>query len=171
MTADLTEFILSRIAEDEAVAEECAKLFPSPWEIADRGWRVRIYSANVPLSEDVGEPGDERTPCVIEVEPTYAHDGWLSGNVEHIARHDPARVLAQCAALRTVVAEHALYDPEHAMNEAEWWGNDKPLDSRQQACSRCGYPREFAAPYPCPTLRALATIWRDHEDYRPEEWA
>lgn len=139
----LTEFILSRIAEDEAAAEECAKLFPSPWEIADRGWRVRIYSANVPLSEDVGEPGDERTPCVIEVEPTYAHDGWLSDNVEHIARHDPARVLAECAALREVVritrGLGGYYNPDAA--------------------------REAPG-----ILRALAGIWSDHPDYR-EEWA
>lgn len=140
----LAEFLLARIAEDEAAAEDCAKLFPSPWEIADRGWRVRIYSADVPLSEDVGEPGDERTPCVIEVEPTYAHDGWLSDTVEHIARHDPARVLAECAAKRCIVGQHET-QPDGT-------------------CIVCRYAA------PCVTVSALAAVYRDHEDWR-EEWA
>src|SRR4026208_2134659 len=99
----LTEFLLARIAEDEEAAQVCAEAFPSPWEVADRGWRVRIYAATMPDLGDHAELGDVVVPCVIEVEPTRHHHllnegGWLSDRVAHIARHDPARVLAECEA-------------------------------------------------------------------------
>jgi hypothetical protein len=107
-TLTLTDFLLARLAEDEAAARACAEAFPSPWEVADRGWRVRIYAADVPDIGDHAEPGDTRAPCVIEVEPQRHHrelndGGWLSDRVEHIARHDPARVLADVEAKRRIV--------------------------------------------------------------------
>lgn len=104
-TPTLAEFLLRAIAEDEAAAEMCAEMFPPPWDIADRGWRVRIYSSDVPDTGDHAEPGDIRTPVVMEVEPDRVIDDpvWLAERVAHIARHDPARVLAQCKAHRTIV--------------------------------------------------------------------
>jgi hypothetical protein len=57
---------------------------------------------------------------------------------EHIARHDPARVLAQCAALRAVVEMHTAFVP----------------------------PMGFFK-MPTDTLRALASIWDDHESFDP----
>lgn len=47
----ITEFLLARIAEDEAAARTCSEMFPSPWEVADRGWRVRIYASDVPIPD------------------------------------------------------------------------------------------------------------------------
>lgn len=58
---------------------------------------------------------------------------------------DPARVLAQCAAHRAIVEEHRLDG---------------------DVCAMCGWQDERG----CPTLRALASIYRDHEGFR-EEWA
>jgi hypothetical protein len=63
----------------------------------------------------------------------------------HIARHDPARVLADVEAKRAIVAEHACGDED-----------DKPPGFE---CDHC--PR---------VLRLLAQPYRDHEDWR-EEWA
>ncbi len=62
---------------------------------------------------------------------------------EHIARHDPARVLAECAAKRAVVALAWAYGdgPEH--------------------------PRTLALA--ADTLRHLATAYADHPDY-DERW-
>jgi hypothetical protein len=60
---DLAEFLLARIAEDEAVAREAVR-----WSEGASQWG------------DSGEPD------------------W-----EHIARHDPARVLAECDAKRRIV--------------------------------------------------------------------
>lgn len=67
--------------------------------------------------------------------------------------HDPARVSRQAAALQAVLDEH---QPESGI---------------------CGTCRHFDFRYdydpvrwPCPTVRAVASIWSDHPDYRAE-WA
>ncbi|WP_306365391.1 DUF6221 family protein [Nocardia sp. CC227C] len=63
-----------------------------------------------------------------------------------IAANDPAAVLREVAFQRGVLGSHASFD-------GQW-------------CNRCS-PMEH---YPCPELRGLAAIWREHADYRPE-WA
>lgn len=71
----------------------------------------------------------------------------------HDARHSPARVLREVAAKRAILAEHRI-DPELLPG----------------VCYRCRYgvPAHWEpAAWPCPTLRALAAVWRDHPDYDP----
>jgi hypothetical protein len=75
----------------------------------------------------------------------YAGDGDGS-DLRYAERFDPARVLAQCAAYKMVVYLHGPYRA---------YGED--------ICASCG--RE--TPYPCRTLRALASVWVDHPDYDP----
>lgn len=41
---------------------------------------------------------------VSEIAQDPSVDGWLSARLDHIARHDPARVLADIAAKRAIVA-------------------------------------------------------------------
>lgn len=81
------------------------------------------------------------------------------GLADHLERLDPARVLAQCAAYRSIVAAHqrhtlaqggAYCDCQAIELEGPWGGRDDI--------------------YPCETLEALASIWADHEDY-DEAWA
>jgi hypothetical protein len=57
---------------------------------------------------------------------------------------EPARVLAEVAALRRIVELHDTIPEE-------------------EYCAWCDERK------PCQTLRLLATIWADHPDYR-EEW-
>lgn len=127
-TLTLTDFLLARIAEDEAVAERAAGAHrTSKWTL-DGG----IYA---------GHPVDE----VVD---------WVYGDAsEHIARHDPARVLAECKAKRTIVG---MTD---ARREELWaMGMDE---------HRLSFD-EWASKRPCdPTLRALASIYADHPDYDP----
>lgn len=104
---ELTEFVLARVAEDEAVARGA---------IAERQ-RVR---PDWPADTDVSA-GD--WPAVVMV--------------------GGERRLAECEAVRRIVALHT-YD----------W-NPRGL------CMACDEPG------PCDTLRALASIWRDHEQYDP----
>jgi hypothetical protein len=108
----LSEFLLARIAEDEA-----------EWTLAgpDDGWHF---------------------------EHTW-QDKAMS-----------ARVLAQCAAYRTIVELHAP--------DRDW---QKP------PCSTCAAWAEmepYEAPpwvwWPCPTLRALASVYADHPEFE-EGWA
>ena len=74
-------------------------------------------------------------------------------DVSHIARHDPARVLREIAAKRTMVGLHIC------QCSADCGDCD--------ACS--GAHHADPTPAPCDTLRALATIYSDHPDYR-QEW-
>jgi len=71
---------------------------------------------------------------------------------DHIARHGPARVLAECEAKRRIVEEHAPW-----------------LDVGKSTCPRCRGAANRAVPAPCPTLRALASVYANHPDYR-QEW-
>ncbi|MGZ4516398.1 MAG: DUF6221 family protein [Mycobacteriaceae bacterium] len=71
----------------------------------------------------------------------YGHHLWNFGDQRlEITR---ARVLAQCAAMREIVECH---------------------QEILTVCQGCATAR-----YPCRTLRALASIWSDHPDWR-EEW-
>lgn len=74
-------------------------------------------------------------------------------HARHASIHDPIRVLREVAAKRTILVEHA--------------------DDEGQ-CARCldsdgiTYLGAYTAPWPCPTLRALAAVYSDHPDYRPD---
>jgi hypothetical protein len=81
---------------------------------------------------------------VAELEQSDSIDGWLGDRLEHIARHDPARVLAEVAAKRQIVELHFLRSSGRLCNE------DDDL-------------------WPCETLRLLARPYVDHPDYR-HEW-
>jgi len=126
----LTEFLLARIAEDAEMAQANLWLdwtaesdqIDARWWIASPGVG-RLYSTG------------------------YVGNGDSQPAARHIARHDPARVLAECAAKRAIVALHAVIP--------------RPDDA--------SYCEEDEAPFPCPTLRALALPYAEHPDY-DEAW-
>ena len=72
---------------------------------------------------------------------------------EHIAHHDPARVLREVAAKRRILYDHA---PQ--------------AKGYRTACSRCHYGNSLGANWPCLTMASLAAVWPDHPDYK-QEWA
>ena len=79
----------------------------------------------------------------------------------NITRWHPARVLAECEAMRRLVAEH----------RADASGENGMLNT-----GRCWTCVEFHADmdceqqeHPCVTLRILALPYAEHPDYR-EEW-
>jgi hypothetical protein len=134
----LTEFLLARIAEDEAVA------------------RALSYSPRWIMAHDMPDA--------------------FPGVVEQIMRWDPARVLAECAAKRRIVEIHAV---EHLEKVVYDYSAGKYLDARVpwDVCSICidlDYTDDEGAvaplDYPCPTIGALAAVYAEHADYRPE-WA
>ena len=80
---------------------------------------------------------------------------------DHIARHDPARVLREVEAKRRILARHKPGDPSTNAWAAPW-------------CEGCGYEGSLSYPRTehideCPELRDLAIAYADHPDYR-EEW-
>ena len=78
----LTEFLLARIAEDEAGAQAAAT-YSAEWAVADEFNETVLLAA----SDEYGHTFDS----------TY---GQIA---PHIARHDPVRVLAECEAKRRIV--------------------------------------------------------------------
>ncbi|WP_127572758.1 DUF6221 family protein [Georgenia faecalis] len=125
----LTEFLVARITEREAVAHAAAAALthrdqPDPDDL--KVWRA-----------DDGTVRAGWTPVA-----TGERDHGLDVRVaEHIASHDPARVLAECAAHRAIVERCGPYDD---------------IQVRRQTRTLAG-----------DVLRALAAVYSDHEDFDP----
>ncbi|MDJ0460600.1 DUF6221 family protein [Streptomyces sp. H27-C3] len=99
MSDDLVQFLRDRYDEDERVARAAT---PGPWV-----WTPEqdVWGQCGPTLIRVGTdaPGSE----LMEVLAGQGHDAWglhvSEGDQAHIARHDPARVLAEIEAKREVV--------------------------------------------------------------------
>jgi hypothetical protein len=115
----LTEFLLARVTEDETAARRAGS---AAWANSHHN----IYLTGDQSSE------------VIAVGPW---DGDLGDAAEHMARHDPARTLAECRAKRAIVAQYAAATPQTSGTDA-------------QALEQC--------------VMSLAQVYGDHPDYRPE---
>jgi hypothetical protein len=132
----LVEFLLARLAEDQAAAQ---RALPGPWELQGEPRETQVFSAPTGVSVAVG---------------------WLR-DLGHIARHDPARVLAEVAAKRRIVDEH--WEPTSPFD-------DWPTSTPGRHCPTCWDQGErLHQRFPCPTLRLLALPYAGHPDYL-EEW-
>lgn len=82
---------------------------------------------------------------------------------QHIVRHDPARVLAEVAAKRRVLARHCPADPRPMWSSPAW--------RNVCACIGCGLERDgdwnTEDINDCPELRDLAAVYADHPDFDP----
>ena len=110
---EIVDFLLQRIAEDEAAAKQ--------------------------------EDEDYADTTLL---PTY--------DSEHQANWNTARVLAECAAKRAIIGDHELvakmYLKDYCSTCADWENSELGE----------GPP---GVEYPCPTVKALAAVYADHEDY------
>jgi len=114
----IVEFLEARLAEDEAMARAASHQKVAGPFHGD--WRRDSFHLSSMEREDAA----------------------------HIARHDPARVLAECAAKRAIIANRERID--RSANEDEW----------SMGYSDANYE----------ALRSLAAVYNSHPDYR-EEWA
>lgn len=167
MSVDLVEFVRARLDEDVWWAREASRCRGRYTEGGEH-WRWEDVETDQPVTPDpasdefIKGAGWNASLRSVERYPFDAMPGVgphiaLSGSDEveaavggHIARHDPARVLAQVEALRQIV---------------DWLdGSMRPkgappgvrIDTVNQ-----GYRR---------ALQTLASIWRDHPQYDPS-WA
>jgi len=122
----MTEFLLARIQEDENAARA------ADLKVGDPRWFVSRVSTTVPQKYTVRSTWCLRPIAKIQdiesVDPFPDPSGVLDGGAAaaHIARWDPARVLAECEARREVVmsaddgvlralaaihSDHPDYDP------------------------------------------------------------
>jgi len=87
---------------------------------------------------------------------SYADVGGLS----EVLTVGAARVLAECAAKRAIIAEHGRgdsYVSDWCETCAQWWASEVGE----------GPP---GVAWPCLTLKVLAAVYSDHPDYQ-QEWA
>jgi hypothetical protein len=87
--------------------------------------------------------GAERNSVGAEWTAVDLQSGYDARMDEHIARHDPARVLREVAAKRRILAAAAEYSPELEHGDNGEWAFDL-------------------------VVRELAAAWSDHPDYRAE---
>jgi hypothetical protein len=129
----LADFLLARIAEDQAAARKC-----------------------------VGPEWDTGLPATIHPNPTtyrtvvrqvgHVCGSIIAADAEHIARWDPARVLAECDAKRRIV--ELVQGPL--------------TEIAQTAIGCCETTDPGDTEVGDKILRALALPYADHENYRPE---
>ena len=126
--SDLVAFLNARLHEDEAAARAAA---PGQWRSHQAGgWRAVLLGKGL---------------------------GPDAADVEHIARHDPARVLREVAAKRAIL-EFYLEPPDGLPA-----GNAEVISGAEDGSGR--------APRPLTVIEAivldLAGVWSDHPDYDP----
>ena len=152
----LADFLLARIAEDEAVAKA------APCDNA--GWFV---------DPSPGHDGE----WLVDSNPSLICYGNSNRDTqEHIARHDPARVLAECEAKRRIVKWHknwpVLVETRPEQSRMDGTVDTVPYRMTKQIAwaTEQQYRERFGSEPPTgPILRFLALPYADHPDFR-DEW-
>ena len=139
----ITEFLLARIAEDEYDAKAFINDLGQAkhWRADDVGGRVRQVESPVFGLDDLIATTNTRMEAA------------------HIARHDPARVLRECAAKRRMVD---FIFREAVSVDGEWGDSHDAAEIRAGKCSDQGGKMAEQG------LAILAAAYADHPDYLPE---
>ncbi|MFB4306959.1 DUF6221 family protein [Actinomadura sp. GTD37] len=138
---DLVAFLHARMAEDEQAAYDADRSI-------GRGHLEWSY-------QDDGDLGGKVVASGVDLVPDVT-----TGPGQHIARHDPARVLAEVDSKRRIMAEHNL-TPAAA----------PPPNGPTFGCETChDHPEYGIGPLgECDTLKHLALAYAWHKDYQ-KEW-
>lgn len=140
----LTDFLLARIAEDELVARAAT---PAPW--VDR-----------PMGSEGSDVIAGGNTVLTARRPARCRE---FADATHIARHDPARVLAECEAKRQIMELHPVYRGARIQPVST-----DGVDFGCEAChalDRLHSDSLIEALGYCDTLTALAAPYADHPDY------
>lgn len=144
----LLEFLEARLAEDEAAA--CAAT-PGPWE-------PREGAVYAPDHRPKGYSGGSAVSRGSFTEGVLDHPV----NAVHMARWDPARVLAEVELKRALIRFHAPNEVDGPTMRIN--GKDQVVpDTNCTSCSDRNPPT-----WPCATIKLLALPYADHRDYQPE---
>ena len=138
---DLRDFIAARLEEDEAAARAAT---PGPWH-----WSHDVgdmcNDPECPYGQLWGRSGDYDAQ-IWDVHGFDVKEGDKA-DADHIARHDPARVLREVKAKRAILAAHA----------------DNARTDPHDCIRRAWYERESF----CWVIQQMAAAYNDHSDYQP----
>lgn len=164
MADDLVQFLRARLDEDERAARDAGG---KPW-----AWEQHYGDmCNDPTCE-YGELATDDT-VLMDVHGYDVKAPWQGA--DHIARHDPARVLAEVDAKRRIVGASAADCPPGCQTEHSFSGSCmlRPMGPAWENGERWVRDEDGSpvrAPHtPLSVLRFLALPYADHPDYR-EEW-
>lgn len=130
---ELADFLTARCDEDEQAAKSALRGDVIEWVVE----RLAGYDRLLEMYEY--DDGTQDSDAIAFFGADQLAD--------HIARHDPARVLREVEAKRLIIDEHpsrGRINVECKTCSGDHWGED----------------------YPCPTLRLLALPYADHPDFR-----
>lgn len=149
----LVEFLRSRLDEDARVAEAATS---GPW------------TAETHLHRHTREPVSYEVHPVAEQEGNGCGGVLTASDAVHIARHDPARMLAEVDAKRQLLAGHAkavetVRELGSLRERVKARRQDVLMVEMEQAS--VVHRRDVL----CGVLGILALPYADHPDYR-EEW-
>jgi hypothetical protein len=153
---DLVAFVRACLDEDERVARATLSVGtranmqlgkPAPRWIRD-GSRIR---------------DDAPGPAILRVGHTWAREA------DHIARHDPARVLAEVAAKRAILELHAITVTKVATAPFDPDTGERREPEYEVECAVCGWVSDDPTSG-CETIRLLAQSFAGRPGWR-EEWA
>ncbi|MGP4016228.1 DUF6221 family protein [Saccharopolyspora sp. 5N708] len=165
MVEDLVAFVKARLIEDRRIAVQASSGAPRPpGQHEDERWEW-IHSRTrrpIPLDQRSGSQAWGRASLRTVNVYTQIYTTGGSGHefrirdaevdidaAMHIARHDPARVLADVAAKLRIVGEY-----ERAVRTAQGPDSDAAAQGEVRALGR--------------VLRQFAHAYADHPDYRPK---
>lgn len=131
----IVKFLEARIAEDEEAAKAAR---PGPWVLDEDEWR--------PEGPKIGDgalmvPTEGSAPCNDEIP---------EADSRHIARHDPDRVLRECAAKRAIVDDYA-YACDRGVEDSDY-----------DIGAQTGEAEVLGT-----AVRRLANVYSDHPDFNP----
>jgi hypothetical protein len=134
----IVAWLLAQHDEDERVARGA---MPGPWRLDEHAHGREV------IAPPIG--GTYLTRTVANgVMYGDMHESLESGNAEHIARHDPSRVLREVAAMRRRLARHA------------------PVTSGGHAsCRRCATRSAHGEGWPCPDIIDDAQAYADRDGF------
>lgn len=158
MTLSIVDFLEKQLQDEEDAARRMEAVYPTPWDLYDRGWMVRIQA---------GEPGWHE---VVRLEQKYAPEGleWLAGAIEHVALQAPEQTIRRIEATRALLA--SIYADKHYVCDDPWYTCQAATDERDGGTyaetgggGSCDCGRDDRVEL---QLRHLASVYPDC----PEEW-
>lgn len=148
---DLVKFLRARLDDDEAAARAASE--PESWMELNReprpNWHVQ-YWADPDVAAAIADPESSAYP--VATTPEGMDEADAAARIQHIVRHDPARVLREVEAKRQLIL---------------WY--EKPEESTALPDYFNRFNTSVQQSVLVQVLRHLALPYADHPDYR-EEW-